>query len=75
MISFGVCIHRSGSSRRLSSGASNPKKPKKRKTSYVGRSKRATSPGVLNDEDWAILEREEDEQPLRHGKGLAERLE
>ena len=91
MSSFGACIHRSGFGRRLSSGASNPKKlrveeqgshqasrervvpPKKRKTPHVRRSKRATSPGVLNDEDWAMLEREEDEQPLRHGKGLVER--
>ena len=31
--------------------------PKKRKAPHVRRSKRATSPVVLNDEDWAMLER------------------
>ena len=49
--------------------------PKKRKAPHVRRSKRDTSSGVLNDEDWAMLEREEDEQPLKHGKGPTERYE
>ena len=49
--------------------------PKKKKAPHVRRSKRVTSPGVLNDEDWAMLEWEEDVQPLRHGEGLAERSE
>ena len=48
--------------------------PKKRKTPHVRKSKRATLPGVINDE-WAMLEWEEDEQTLRHGKGPAERSE
>ena len=92
MISFGACIHRSGFGHRLSSGASNPKKPcveeqgscqashervvppKKRKTPHMRRSKRATSLGVLNDEDWAMLEREEDEHSLKHGKGPARKI-
>ncbi|CAD6337111.1 unnamed protein product [Miscanthus lutarioriparius] len=47
--------------------------PKKRKAPHVRRSKRDTSPGVLNDEDWAMLEREEDEQPLKHGKEMKTR--
>ena len=49
--------------------------PKKRKTPHVRRSKRATLPGVINDEERAMLEWEEDEQTLRHGKGLVERSE
>ena len=74
VISFCVCIHRSGCGRLLSSGVSSQKKPhfdeqgyrqasrehvvppKKRNAPHVRRSKRATSPVVLNDEDWAMLE-------------------
>ena len=49
--------------------------PKKRKTPHIRRSKRATLPGIINDEEWAMLEWEEDEQSLRHGKGSVERFE
>ena len=49
--------------------------PKKRMPSHVRRSKRATSLGTLRDVDWDMLEWEDDEQPLRHGKGLVERSE
>ena len=43
--------------------------PKKRKALQASRSKRATSPSIINNDEWAMLEREEEEQPLRHGKG------
>ena len=49
--------------------------PKKRVPPHVRRSKRATSPGALRDVDWDMLEREDDEQPLKHGKGPVERYE
>jgi hypothetical protein len=49
--------------------------PKKRKTPHARRSKRATSPSIINGDEWAMLEREEEEQPLRHGKGPANRFE
>lgn len=49
--------------------------PKKSMPPHVRRSKRATSLGALRDVDWDMLEQEDDEQPLRHGKGPAERLE
>jgi hypothetical protein len=35
--------------------------PKKRKTPHARRSKRATSPGVIDDDEWAMLEQEEEE--------------
>ena len=47
--------------------------PKKRMPPHVRRSKRATSLCALRDVDWDMLEWEDDEQPLRHGKGLVER--
>ena len=47
--------------------------PKKRKTPHTRMSKRATSPGIIDDDEWAMLEREEEEQPLRHGKGPTNR--
>jgi hypothetical protein len=35
--------------------------PKKRKTPHARRSKRATLPGIINDDEWAMLEWEEEE--------------
>ena len=49
--------------------------PKKRMPPHMRRSKRVTSSGALRDVDWDMLEWEDDEQPLRHGKGLVERSE
>ena len=48
--------------------------PKKRKIPHARRSKRATSPGVIDDDEWAMLEWEEEEQPLMHGKGPTNRF-
>ena len=47
--------------------------PKKRKALHQRRSKRASFPSSIDDIEWDHLEREEEEQPLKHGKGLAGR--
>lgn len=49
--------------------------PKKRKALHQRRSKRASFPGSIDDIEWDHLEREEEEQPLKHGKGLVGRAD